>query len=422
MEQERELMNFRARLLDGLKVSVRRSACGASDPIQVFVNERRVGFLERGGTEATLQLQSAARIDNVRLRSEDGVLLGGLSAPEHGFRSTRIPLSRDAVELHVHNNTAQGGSASVQYIPAPARWRRRWQALSGAANSVVRRPVASLAPGMRFVAFTQAVLAVIVVGLVGERMGLWMTSANTPAHNGGTETVPTASRADVATLERQLGEIARIQAKAVETMQVQQQDMTDLHQAMEKLFSIQERLESSVLTVRQDVNNRQKSANREVNLMTRLLMSKARAEQEQLEAEIHSLTVANERLAKEVAGLEQHNQDLEQKLRSAGVDVSKAPVSDHSSPMMAQQAEALSLPSPPTLADVEPQPLLFWVNFSEGTSQESIDEWVREMEGHREAFIEGWHEVRIVQPPLPPDRFLEQIKGAKIVKAVRISQ
>lgn len=421
MEQERDLMNYRARLLDGLRDSVRRSASGASDRLQVFVNERRVGFLEGRGAEATLQLQSHARIDNVQLRSEDGVLLGGLSAPEDGFRSTRISLSRDAVELRVHN-TARGGSASAQYIhiPAQARWRQVWQAFAGAADPVARRPMASVAGGIRFVAFTQAVLAIIVAGLVAERMGLWATSADAPVHNASTETPPTASRADVATLERQLGEIARVQAKAVETMQAQQRDMADLQQAMAKLSSVQERLAAGALTVRQNIKKRQKSSDREVNLMTRLLMGKARAEQEQLKAEIRSLTVANERLAKEVAGLEQHNQDLEQKLRAAGVDVSHAPVADRSNSMMAQQADAL--PSLAGLADVQSQPLLFWVNFSEGTSQESIDQWVREVEGYKGAFSEGWQEVRVVQPPLPADRFLEQIRGAKIVKAVRISQ
>jgi hypothetical protein len=67
-------------------------------------------------------------------------------------------------------------------------------------------------------------------------------------------------------------------------------------------------------------------------------------------------------------------------------------------------------------------PFLFWVTFSEGTSQERIDQWVHEMKGHKGAVSEGWQEVRIVPPPVPPDRFLEQIREEKIVKAARISQ
>jgi len=35
---------------------------------------------------------------------------------------------------------------------------------------------------------------------------------------------------------------------------------------------------------------------------------------------------------------------------------------------------------------------------------------------------EGWQEVAIVQPAVPPDRFLDRIREAKIVKAVRTSR
>lgn len=69
--------------------------------------------------------------------------------------------------------------------------------------------------------------------------------------------------------------------------------------------------------------------------MTRVLMSKALSEQEQQEAEIHSLVIANERLARERARLEQHNQELNRRLKTAGTDVSKAVVSDREKPVMA---------------------------------------------------------------------------------------
>lgn len=68
------------------------------------------------------------------------------------------------------------------------------------------------------------------------------------------------------------------------------------------------------------------------------------------------------------------------------------------------------------------QPFLFWVTFNDGTSQERIDQWVHEMKGHKGALNEGWQEVQIVPPSVPPDRFLEQIKEDKIVKAARMTQ
>jgi hypothetical protein len=65
---------------------------------------------------------------------------------------------------------------------------------------------------------------------------------------------------------------------------------------------------------------------------------------------------------------------------------------------------------------------LFWVTFSDGTSQESIDQWVREVRGRKGALSEWWQAVEIVPPTEPMDRFLDQIKQTKIVKAVRVSR
>ena len=70
-----------------------------------------------------------------------------------------------------------------------------------------------------------------------------------------------------------------------------------------------------------------------------------------------------------------------------------------------------------------PQPaFLFWVTFSDGTSQESIDQWVREMRGRKGTLSEGWQAVEIGPPAESMDRFLDQIKQTKIVKAVRVSR
>ncbi|MEO5631339.1 MAG: hypothetical protein ABIQ24_12085 [Nitrospiraceae bacterium] len=81
MEPEQDFAEYRERLLKGVRAGIRRSACGAADLIQVFINQRRIGVLEGKGVEATLQVQTDVHIDSVQLRSEDGVLLGGLLAP-----------------------------------------------------------------------------------------------------------------------------------------------------------------------------------------------------------------------------------------------------------------------------------------------------------------------------------------------------
>jgi hypothetical protein len=425
MGSEQDLVDYRKHLLQGLKDGIRRSACGGSDPIQVFVNQRRVGLLNGAGIEATLQVQSDVRIESVHLRSEDGVLLGGLCAPEYGFRTSRVSLNRDTIELHVQNH-AQGGSVRAVCIPAPSLWNRARQSLAGVAITAAPRPVAVAVSGMRAIAFTQIVLAVALVGLGADRITGWMTPARTPLPVTQTEAPWAAPLALVTKLDQQLVELSRMQAKTIETIQTQQQGMAQLQRTMAKLTSTQETVASSVLTVKQEIEQRRKGAGRDADRMTRVIMSRAQSEQEQLEAEIYSLTVANDRLSKEMANLEERNQDLKKRLKSAGADVSKATGSDREKPMVARQNEAIQPPNTPQVAEARPTPqqppFLFWVTFSDGTSQESIDRWVREMRGRKGTVSEGWQAVEIVPPIEPMDRFIDQIKQTKIVKAVRISQ
>ena len=123
---------------------------------------------------------------------------------------------------------------------------------------------------------------------------------------------------------------------------------------MTKLSSTQETVASSVLTVKQEMEQRRKGSGRDMDRMTRLLMSKAQSEQEQLEAEIHSLMVANDRLSKEMASLEQNNQDLKNKLKSAGLDVSISTGSNREKPMVARQAEVAQPTQFPQEAEARP--------------------------------------------------------------------
>ncbi|HEX5646649.1 MAG TPA: hypothetical protein VFX56_06740 [Nitrospira sp.] len=425
MEQDRELEDFRACLIDALKARVRRSACGSSDPIHVFVNEHRVGALDGGGTETTFQLQIQARIDTVQLRSEDGILLGGLAAPEYGLRTANIPIAGNTVQLHIHN-TAQGGSATAMFVPAPSRWQRIWKTLAGLAEATVRPQTVTMVSGVRVVAVTQVLLAIVVVGLAADRIAVWMAPERTSSLVTQVEMPRAALFAEVTKLGQQLGELAQMQTEAVDTMKLQQHDLAQLQLAITKLSSNQDKVASNMLTVRQEMEKQQKGSGREVKRMTRLLMGKALSEQEQLEAEIHSLTVANDRLSQKMLGLEQDNEELKKKLNAAGLDVSENTVSGHGNAMTARQADVVQTPQSLQAADnrsnIQLQTFLFWVAFNEGATQESIDQWLREMDGRKGVLNEGWQEVQIIRPALPPDRFLDQIREAKIVKAVRTSR
>lgn len=425
MAQIEDLEQYRSRLLESLNGRSGRSLRDASDPIQVYVNERRVGKLEGTGIGAMLQVQCLDHIETVQLRSEEGTLLGGLAAPEYGFRRDRVRLSADTVELCVQN-TAQGGTLSALFSPAPSFWSRTWNRITDAVDrAAARRTDTAFAYGTRTVVFTQALLAIAVVGLVADRMTARTTPEQAPSPVVQTASLPIAAPPEPAKLEAQLDELARMQTKIREALESQQNGMGQLHQAMAKLASTQESVASSVVMVKEEVKEevekRLEAVGRTADHSSQHLASKGRVEQEQLEAAIHSLTADNDRLTKEVAGLEENNQALKTKLQAANASKALDPNPDR---LLARQADAGRQPLQlgDGLQNSQQQPFLFWVTFSEGTSQERIDQWVHEMKGHKGAINEGWQEVRIVPPAVPPDRFLEQIREDKIVKAARISQ
>ncbi len=408
MGHEEELDAYRSQLLESL--NRRPTIRGWSDPIQIYVNERHVGELEGAGVNATLQVQCVDHIETVQLRAEDGTLLGGLTAPECGYRTDRVRISADTVELSVHN-MAQGGTLSALFTPAPSFWSRAWKSIADVADRVVARHPEP-AYGMRMVAFTQALLALAVVGLVTDRITTGRTSVRTPAPVVQTAALSPAPVADMAKFEQQLDELARMQTKVDDALGSQQKGVVQLQQAMAKLSSTQESFESNVLTVREEIEKRLETVGREADRQTRQMASRGRVEQEQLEAAIQNLTADNHRLSKEVVSLEEYNQALKAKLQTAVASASKAV--DPSPERLLKMADSLQA--------TQQMPFLFWVTFSDGTSQESIDKWVHEMQGHKGVVSEGWQEVRILPPAVPPDRFLEQVRGEKIVKAARISQ
>lgn len=422
MGYEEGLEAYRSQLLQSLSSPTSRSVSGVSDPIQVYVNERRVGELEGAGMDATLHVQSLDHIETIQLRTEDGTLLGGLVAPEFGYRTSRIQLSSDTVELCVHN-TAQGGSVSAVFAPAPSLWSRTWKALADVTDRLaIRRPDMALAHSMRTIAFTQALLALMVVGLGFDRLANWMNPEGGLSFIGQPAALRTVSMTEMDKLEQQLGDLARMQQKVGETLESQQKGMAQLHQTMAQLSSSHESVASSVVMVKEEMEKRQEGP--QTDRSTQRPVSDF-VQKEQLEAAIKSLTVDNARLSNELARVEEHNQTLSAKLQTASVNAAKA-VDPNPERLLVTQGDVArknqSVQVAESLQHSQMQPFLFWVTFSEGTSQESIDQWVHEKKGHKGSINEGWQEVRIVPPAVPPDLFLEQIRGEKIVKAARIPE
>lgn len=425
MGYEEGLETYRSQLLQSLSSQLSRSVRGGSDPIQVYVNERRVGELEGEGVDATLHVKNLDHIETIQLRTEDGTLLGGLVAPEYGYRTSRIRLASDVVELCVHN-TAQGGSLSAVFVPTPGFWSRTWKNLADVADRLaIRRPDTAIAHSMRTVAFTQALLAILVVGLVVDRVAIWMSPERMLASVGRPEALRTVSVTEMEKLEQQLGELARIQEKVGSALETQQKGMTQLHQTMAKLSSSHESVASSVVMVKEEMEKRQEGVGSEPEGSTERSVGRGLVDQDQLELAVRNLVEDNAKLSREVASLEERNLILAARVQTAGMVASKA---DDPNPerLLASQGDAERKNQPLRVAEglqsSQKQPFLFWVTFSEGTSQESIDQWVNDKKGHKGAVNEGWQEVRIVPPAVPPDLFLEQIRGEKIVKAARIGE
>lgn len=415
---DQDHVRYRGHLLSRLQGRSRGSRRQTSQPLHLFINEQRVGELDGTG-EATLHVQHAARIHTVQVRSEDGILLGGLCAPEQGFKATHIALGRETVDLDVRNH-AQGGTVNAVFTPAPPLWHRARHLLGLASEQRTWHGTPAYVPGMRTMAFTQALVAIVLVGVATDRLTGWASADRTPPALTPAQAPWVAPLAEVEKLEHRLTDLMQMQTKAIDTMQTQQQNMAQLQRTITKLSAAQETVASGVVTVQREIEKRDKGVGREVDRMSRLLMSRNQNAQEELQAEIHSLTIANDRLSKERLDLERRNQELKQQLKAAGVDVSKAMPSKAGSGDLAQTKEE---PPNTQIADgrraVEPSPLLFWVTFQDGTSEDSIERLVREVQGRKGTVTDGWQAVEIVHPVESPDRFLDKIRQAKIVKAVR---
>lgn len=414
-----DLSGYRTHLLNRMHSTSDRPRGRVLPPLHLFVNDQRVGELDGDGREAVLHVQHATRIHTVQVRSEDGILLGGLCAPEHGFKTTRIRLGRDTIELEVRNH-AQGGTINAVFTPAPPFWQRARRWLGREADSPAWQPIPTYVPGIRVMAFTQALLGLVLVGLATDRFAGWNAVDRTPPPLTPAQAPWVAPLAQVEKLERRLTELMQMQAKAVDTIQTQQQNMAQLQRTIAKVSAAQEAVASGIVTVQREIEKRDRGMGREVDRVSRLLLSRAQSAQEELQAEIHSLTIANDRLSKERLDLERSNQELKQRLKAAGIDVSKATPSRSGSGDLAQQKDA---PPDTQIADArrsqEPQPLLFWVTFQDGTSEDSIERWVQDLHGRKGTFRDGWQAVEITSPADQRERFLDQVRQAKIVKAVR---
>lgn len=402
MEEEGQLSDYRERLLDSLRDFPERRRRERPDSLRVFVNQECVGTLTCGGAASMAVFTSRGRpIHAIEVRTSTGLLVGGLCAETAGMRRAEFPVAKRTLEVSVENRL-EGGSVRVAY--STARPVRHWveniltagkTAIAGI-GSLLLPSRGSLTPTRNFslssdvwrraAAVGQAVLVVSVVLLVADRLtergGVKETVARitTIAETSGMKL--SAAEDALTRQEKVLTGLSRTQDGIMRTVKAQKQQLTRVQRAVDLMAQEQQQLSASVET-RLFAELSRAAADRE---RMRDQLQSLTAAREQTHDHIQSLTVAKDAMSKDIAVLETR----------------------------AQVAEIRQ--------ETQVRPFMFWVSFQDGTPEESIDSLIREIHGRTGQINAGWYKVEVGLPqPQTPDSFVESLKKATIVKAVKTS-
>jgi hypothetical protein len=366
MEQEGQLSAYRERLLNSLRDFPERRRRERPDSLRVFVNQECVGTLTCGGAGSTSVFTSRGRpVHAVEVRTSTGLLVGGLCAEAAGMRRAQFPVAGYRLEVGVENRL-EGGSVRVAYSAATPVWDWVKNRLTAVKTGMAGRSL-SLSPDFWRMARVagQAALVVSVLLLAADRLtdrwGLKETLARFT-------TIAETSGMKLAAAEEALTRQEKVVTGLARTVKAQKQQLTRVQRAVGVMAQEQQQLSASV----------------EARVFAEL--SRAATDRERMRDQIQSLTVAKNEMSKDIAVLE----------------------------MRAQVAEIRQ--------ETQVQPFMFWVSFQDGTPEESIDSLIREIHGRAGQINAGWYKVEVSLPqPETPDSFVESLKKATIVKAVKTS-
>lgn len=426
---EREPSNaidqYRQHLLESLRTLPTQPHEERPGRLQVFVNHECVGDLDCGAASPNFTFTSRERsVQLIELRSETGTLIGALSAPEIGSRLVRLAWGRQGIEVAVHNRL-EGGSLRLAYQAAPSLWEK----LSRAARGIVPAwSEAGLQPAaLRGMAVAQIVLLLAVGYLIGDRVfdRMQRTDESAQAAAKASQELVASEQAQDAVnrLEEKLAALVKTQVASSQALDGHHKIIAAVQRAVDEVAQQQKQMGSQMVSVQQVEEHQERIARQssmDVERMARLLMGQVQSERAQLRDELHSLSMANEHLAKHVSSMEKKNQDLTARLRTAGIDVSSKVGSAEPSTMVAKETTA-SDQAGMTGAEArsDASPLTFFVSFQDGTTEESIDRWFQDLHARKGAADSGWYSVEVPRPvQQPAERFMEGLKNVKIVKAV----
>ncbi|ULA67562.1 MAG: hypothetical protein LZF62_240170 [Nitrospira sp.] len=423
-----ELNDYRAHLLDALDDQPRRAAEERPGFLQVLVNHERIGTLNCAQTDPSFAYTARERsIQHLELRSESGVLVGGCVAPEAGQKNLRVPVGKGSLTLHVQNHF-DGGSLRVQYEVAPGWWSQLATAIGLPAGATVT-PAQGSPVWTMTTAFAQVVLAVGVVALLAERIPAWVGSEDR-AHQLEEELAARQSTQDqIDQVHQQLAQLVESQTAALAVSRAEQDRIAQLNTLIDTVAHTQQRLNAQVVAVQEDLKTVKIDVAQEVQTGMKVAVNAVEADRELVRQDLQAVKSVNETLVKQVALLESRNRELHARLALTSLEVAKANAS--SKPAVVAKNELPKETAAPTVVSVsdnlreaDRQAFMFWVAFQDGTTEKSIEDLVQELNGIKKGPMKsGWYSVEVNLPnPEPPDRFLESVKRAKIVKSVVTSK
>jgi hypothetical protein len=200
-----------------------------------------------------------------------------------------------------------------------------------------------------------------------------------------------------------------------------------LSRQFDAVSQTQQKLATQVVVAHEELQAVKGGVGEEIQNGVRVAFAKTEADQQAVRQELQSVKSVNETLIKQVALLEGKNRELHARLALATIEIAKA--TTPSKPAAVARVEPPKETAPPTQVaearrEADPEAFMFWVSFQDGTPEKSIEDLIQEINGIKKGPMKsGWYPVEVTLPkPEPPDRFLESIKRAKIVKAVATSK
>ncbi|MGZ8384183.1 MAG: hypothetical protein ACXWWE_09255, partial [Nitrospira sp.] len=332
---------------------------------------------------------------------------------------------KGAAIIQVHNHF-DGGSLQMRY-EAPPRWWSHVAAAIGMPLGSSKPSTSATAIWTMTTAFAQIVLAVGVVALLAERVPSWMGSDDR-AHQLEEELAARQSTQEqIDRVHQQLTQLIEAQTAASAVSRSEQERIAQLNNLVDTVTHAQQKLNTQVVAVQEDLHTVKTDVAQEVHNGMRVAVNAVEADRELVRQDLQTIKSVNETLIKQVALLESRNRELHARLALTSLEVAKANAAPKPT-MLAKNDTAKDAAVPTTVADglreADRQAFMFWVAFEDGTTEKSIEDLVQELNGIKKGPMKsGWYSVEVNLPkPEPPDRFLESVKRAKIVKSVVTSK